>query len=94
MSVTTKPNTPLPQPRRVPLTQLARGATARLDAADLATLPEGDAGTLAAMGLRPGCQLRVCKAGQPCIVAVDGHAGGCRIALSRDIASTLCVLPA
>jgi hypothetical protein len=45
------------------------------------------------MGLRPSCQLRVCKAGQPCIVHVDGHAGGCRIALSRDLADSLYVLP-
>lgn len=77
-------------PARVRLTQLTRGQTARLDRGQL----EADAAAhLAAMGLRPSCQLRVCKAGQPCIVHVDGHAGGCRIALSYDLADSLYVLP-
>ena len=91
MSVSTIPTSTLPTPRRVPLTQLTRGQTARLDPVEF---KDESAAHLTAMGLRPSCQLRVCKAGQPCIVAVDGHAGGCRIALSRDLASTLSVLPA
>ncbi|MEQ9095544.1 MAG: FeoA family protein [Phycisphaerales bacterium] len=77
-------------PARVRLTQLTRGQTGRLDAAEFA---DDSAAHLTAMGLRPSCQLRVCKAGQPCIVHVDGHAGGCRIALSRDLADSLYVLP-
>ncbi|OAB62505.1 hypothetical protein AY599_28525 [Leptolyngbya valderiana BDU 20041] len=77
-------------PARVRLTQLTRGQTGRLDAADF---QDDSAAHLTAMGLRPSCQLRVCKAGQPCIVHVDGHAGGCRIALSRDLADSLYVLP-
>jgi Fe2+ transport system protein FeoA len=77
-------------PARVRLTQLTRGQIARLDSSGF---QDDSAAHLTAMGLRPSCQLRVCKAGQPCIVHVDGHAGGCRIALSRDLADSLYVLP-
>ena len=82
-------------PARIRLTQLTRGQTCRLDASqfDSADFKDDSAAHLTAMGLRPSCQLRVCKAGQPCIVHVDGHAGGCRIALSRDLADSLYVLP-
>lgn len=88
-------------PRRVRLTQLARGAVGRLEGDDPGRLPGGLPGgldadaaeQLRAMGLRAGCRLRVCKVGQPCIVALDDHSGGCRIALSRDLAGALCVVP-
>lgn len=92
------------EPRRVRLTQLARGAVGRLEGDDPdrpGGLPVGLPGgldadaaeQLRAMGLRAGCRLRVCKVGQPCIVALDDHSGGCRIALSRDLAGALCVVP-
>ncbi|HED54668.1 MAG TPA: ferrous iron transport protein A [Phycisphaerales bacterium] len=74
--------------RRVRLSQLERGQVAMLDASEL------DAESLAslrAMGLRPECELRVCKRGEPCIVAVcSGSAGGgCRIALAGRLADQL-----
>ena len=77
-------------PRSVRLTQLSRGQSGRLDSSTL-TGDEGEA--LRAMGLRPECQLKVCKMGEPCIVTIGSAAGGCRIALAKRLADQLHVRP-
>lgn len=81
-----------PEAPRAPirLTQLTRGQSARLDSSSLA-IAETEA--LRAMGLRPDCELRVCKMGEPCIVSIGSKAGGCRIALARRLADHLHVRP-
>lgn len=72
----------------IPLDQLRVGACGTLDAA---RLEPDDADALRAMGLRPECRLRVCKAGEPCIVTVNSP--GCRIALARRLANRVMVRP-
>ena len=72
------------------LTQLSRGQSARLDSSSLAS---SETEALRAMGLRPECELRVCKLGEPCIVSIGSKAGGCRIALARRLAEHLHVRP-
>lgn len=74
----------------VRLTQLGLGQSGRLDSTTL-TGDEGEA--LRAMGLRPECELRVCKMGEPCIVSIGPAASGCRIALARRLADRLHVRP-
>lgn len=72
----------------IPLSQLKRGQTATLAAT---TLGASESDTLRAMGLRPDCALRLCRHGEPCIVAVGDNACGCRIGLSRAIADRVLV---
>lgn len=78
----------LTETKSVPLDQLAVGACATLHTAQL---DPDDADALRAMGLRPECQLRVCKAGEPCIVTVNSPS--CRIALARGLANRVMVTP-
>jgi Fe2+ transport system protein FeoA len=59
---------------------------ARLHAAELTT---DDCALLRALGLTDHCVLRVCKAGEPCIVQVRAT----RIGLSREVARGLLVIP-
>ena len=75
---------PCQQP--IPLSQLRAGATARLHSADLA---KDDCALLKALGMTDRCLLRVCKAGEPCIVEVKAT----RIGLSRTLARGLFVVP-
>jgi hypothetical protein len=77
---------PGPRSRPIPLSQLRAGTSARLHAADLNA---EDCAFLRALGLTDRCLLRVCKAGEPCIVQV--HAT--RIGLSREVARGLLVIP-
>jgi Fe2+ transport system protein FeoA len=70
----------------IPLSQLRAGCTARLHSADLA---KDDCALLKALGLTDRCLLRVCKAGEPCIVEVKAT----RIGLSRTLARGLFVVP-
>lgn len=74
----------------IPLTQLSRGQAARLESCSLSDVESAE---LRAMGLRPECEFRVCKMGEPCIVSIGTKAGGCRIALSRKLADRVHVLP-
>lgn len=75
----------------VPLTVLSRGQRGQLNET---LLDESDKSMLRALGLRPDCSLRVCRQGHTCIVALDASCGGgCRIGLSRDIASRVMVTP-
>lgn len=78
------------QPESIPLTQLIRGQSARLESC---SLPEIESAELRAMGLRPECEFRVCKMGEPCIVSIGPGAGGCRIALSKKLADHVHVRP-
>ena len=75
---------PVRQP--IPLSQLSAGCTARLHSAELA---QDDCALLRALGLTDRCLLRVCKAGEPCIVEVKAT----RIGLSRALARGVFVVP-
>lgn len=75
--------------RAVPLTQLQPGQHAVVRCA---SLPAGDAALLGAMGLRCEARVRLCRAGEPCIVAVlTGGLASCRIGLSRAVAECIVV---
>jgi len=51
-----------------------------------------DAAMLAAMGLCCDAKVRLCRAGEPCIVAIVGGRGsGCRIGLARPLADMIMV---
>ena len=64
-------------------------------------LDEGDRAVLRAMGLTKDCTLRMCRAGEPCIVAVlgsgtgdalrGGEGGVCRIGLAKPLAQKIVV---
>jgi Fe2+ transport system protein FeoA len=68
------------------LTNLSTGQTARLHEA---RLDANSVGLLRALGLSEAQSFRVCKAGEPCILQVDGT----RIGVSRVVASNLYVIP-
>ena len=70
----------------IPLSQLRAGSTARMHSAELTT---DDCALLKALGLTDRCLLRVCKAGEPCIVQVRAT----RIGLSKAVARGLFVIP-
>ncbi len=70
----------------IALSTLAVGSLARLHEA---RLDPQSAGLLRALGLSSARELRLCKAGEPCIVQV----GSTRIGVSRDVASRILVIP-
>jgi Fe2+ transport system protein FeoA len=70
----------------VPLSALHGGATGRLHAAQLAC---DDCELLNAMGLTDQCEIRVCRAGEPCIVQVHGTRLGLAAALAKRIFITI-----
>lgn len=75
----------------IPLTQLARGRRGRISESEL---DADDRAVLRAMGLKPSASIEICRAGQPCIVALSGICGGgCRIGLSKDLAARVMVDP-
>ncbi len=54
------------------------------------TLAADDAALLSAMGLCCNARVRLCRVGQPCIVAViSGRGAECRIGLARSLAERL-----
>ena len=67
----------------VPLATVASGTLARLDGVDA---PECRA-LLRSLGLTTSCLLRICKAGDPCIIQVRAT----RIGLSRAVADRVYV---
>jgi Fe2+ transport system protein FeoA len=83
--------------REVPLTRLRRGQTGMICEARLS---EDDAALLRAMGVAADARIRLCRSGQPCIVAVGCACirgggtrwGGCRIGLARPLAERITVL--
>lgn len=81
---TTATMTPSAAPVR--LSQLPAGSTAQFHAAELA---DDDSALLRALGLTDRCRLRVCKAGEPCIVQVRTT----RIGLSHEVADGILVVP-
>jgi Fe2+ transport system protein FeoA len=79
------------QTTRVPLHQLRKGDTGRIDATGLA---HDDAELLRALGLRPEASVRVCRLGHTCIVELcDRLGGGCRIGLTKGLAERVMILP-
>ncbi|MBC7834775.1 MAG: ferrous iron transport protein A [Phycisphaerales bacterium] len=71
------------------LTQLKRGQRGIVVEA---SLDASDAALLRAMGLCAAAKVRLCRAGEPCIVAVDCGCGGqCRIGLARPLAERIMV---
>jgi len=73
-------------PAPVSLAQLQAGTMARMH---VAHLNQQDCALLRALGLSDRCLLRVCKAGEPCIVQVRAT----RIGLSRELARSILVIP-
>lgn len=73
-------------PRRLPLTQLKRGDRAIVDLADLSV---EDSRLLSAMGLGHQCEVRVCRAGTPCIVQIEAT----RLGISADVAAKIIATP-
>ena len=76
--------------RRIPLTQLRKGQRAIVDCSTLTHLPEEDRCLLRAMGLYDRCTVRVCRAGAPCIIQVDGTKLGLSGAVAGRILVELC----
>jgi Fe2+ transport system protein FeoA len=70
----------------VPLSDLRAGAKATVT---LRQMPKEEGEYLAALGLTDRCALRVCRAGEPCIIQVAAT----RLALSRSIARCVFVQP-
>ncbi len=70
----------------VPLTSLRTGAHATVHRR---LLGEQECELLAAMGLSDRCLLRVCRAGEPCIVQIAAT----RLGLSRAMARRVMVVP-
>jgi Fe2+ transport system protein FeoA len=68
------------------LSELAIGDAARVHQADVTP---SIAGYLRAIGLTNVSELRVCKAGEPCIIQVRST----RIGLSRGVAQQIFVVP-
>jgi Fe2+ transport system protein FeoA len=72
---------------KVALTQLRPGQTGVVRASRVG---EQDAALLGAMGLCCDAKVRLCRAGEPCIVAITtGRGAGCRIGLSRPLAEKI-----
>lgn len=73
----------------VSLNQLKPGEAGVVRSAPVGT---DDAAMLAAMGLCCNAKVRLCRAGEPCIVAVvSGGGDGCRIGLARPLADRIMV---
>lgn len=70
----------------VPLTSLRGGERGRLHAASLCC---EDCDLLRAMGMTDQCELRVCQAGEPCIVQVHSTRLGIAASLARSILVTV-----
>ena len=71
----------------VPLSDLRPGSIARFH--DAARLDAESRDWLQALGLTPNCQVRLCQAGEPCIVQVRFT----RIGLAKAVASGIYVIP-
>jgi Fe2+ transport system protein FeoA len=78
--------TPKPDMAPVPLTQLRRGAECTVHERQL----DGEERELlSAMGLTERCRLRICRAGEPCIIQVASS----RLGLSSSLACRILVHP-
>jgi Fe2+ transport system protein FeoA len=74
--------------KSIPLSQLRPGQVGVVRTADIA---EGDAALLGAMGLCCDATVRLCRAGEPCIVSIHTGKAACRIGLARPLAERICV---
>jgi len=73
----------------VALSQLKPGQSGVVRTADVSS---SDAAFLGAMGLCCNAKVRLCRAGEPCIVAISsGKGAGCRIGLARPLAERIMV---
>ncbi len=83
-----------PEPDRsgavsIPLTSMKRGQMGFVRRSSLAA---DDSALLSAMGLCCNARVRLCRVGQPCIVAVtSGRGAECRIGLARPLAERILV---
>jgi hypothetical protein len=76
-----------PACRAVSLYQLKRGQSGVIRES---ALSKSDAALLAAMGLCCIAKVRLCREGEPCIVAILGGRGAeCRIGLAKSLAQQL-----
>jgi len=61
------------------------------------SLDPGDAALLRAMGLRPASRVRLCRAGEPCVIEVLVGSAACacssRIGMARALAGQVLVRP-
>ena len=75
---------------RIKLSQLAVGRRAFVSGSDL---DESEASLLLAMGLGPDVEVRMCRLGEPCIVALPCGCdmSGCRIGLAKKVAERVYV---
>jgi Fe2+ transport system protein FeoA len=74
------------RPVRIPLTQLKKGERAIVQHTGLS---EHDARLLDAMGLSDQSEVRVCRAGTPCIVQIEAT----RLGISADMAAKIVATP-
>ncbi len=76
-------------PANITLNQLLPGESAVVRSTAMSS---SDAAMLGAMGLCCNATVRLCRAGEPCIVAVvSGRGTGCRIGLARPLADSILV---
>ena len=78
------------EPSRIKLSQLPLGSRAFVSGMDL---DESEASLLLAMGFGPNVEVRMCRLGEPCIVALPCgcDVSGCRIGLAKKIAERVYV---
>lgn len=75
----------------VSLSQLKPGQSGVVTRANIAA---DDAALLGAMGLCCNAKVRLCRAGEPCIVSIaTGPGAACRIGLARPLAEKILVEP-
>lgn len=64
-------------PNTIPLTQLSRGQSGRVQIDGTTDHGSSDeVKMLRAMGLRPNASVTMCRLGEPCIVSLSGVCGG------------------
>ncbi|MDZ4756422.1 MAG: FeoA family protein [Phycisphaerae bacterium] len=76
-----------PASLRIPLSQLKRGDRAIIDFGDL---DSHDTRLLEAMGLTDRSEVRVCRAGTPCIVQIEATRLGISAGMAAAILATPC----
>lgn len=77
--------------KSVSLSQMRPGQSGVVTQANVAA---DDAALLGAMGLCCNAKVRLCRAGEPCIVSIaTGPGAACRIGLARPLAEKILVDP-
>jgi Fe2+ transport system protein FeoA len=75
------------EPSRIPLSQLRRGDRAIVETT---ALDDHESRLLSAMGLVDKAEIRVCRAGTPCIVQIEATRLGISAAMAARILATRC----